>query len=136
MRTGRELGVSRPALAKATHTRRAAMTNSRDSTHYGHWARTSSRDRRRAYQWLRVNLNSMRSTSTEHWRSGSSNSVGLQIDEHEAARRAGVSVASWRKWEAGTVIMQTGSFLQIGRAFGVSFDWLSGFDELRNEVES
>jgi transcriptional regulator with XRE-family HTH domain len=54
----------------------------------------------------------------------------LQIDEHEAARRAGVSVASWRKWEAGTVNMQTGSFLKIGKAFSCSLDWLVGLYEV------
>jgi len=56
----------------------------------------------------------------------------LQIDEYQAARRAGVSVAAWRKCEAGTVTMQTDSFLKIGRAFNCSFDWLVGLYEVQS----
>jgi len=56
----------------------------------------------------------------------------LQIDEHEAARRAGVRVVSWRKWEVGTVTMQTDLFLKIGRAFRCSLDWLVSFDEVQS----
>ena len=55
----------------------------------------------------------------------------LQIDEHEAARRAGVSVVSWRKWETGTANIQTGSFLKIGKAFSCSLDRLVGLCEAR-----
>ena len=58
----------------------------------------------------------------------------LQIDEREAAQIAGVSQRSWRKWESGTVKMQTYSFLKVGRAFNCSLDWLYGVNTL--EVRS
>jgi DNA-binding XRE family transcriptional regulator len=47
----------------------------------------------------------------------------LQIDEHEAARRAGVTVRSWLKWERGAPF-NTYSMLKICCAFDCSSNWL------------
>ena len=47
----------------------------------------------------------------------------LGISEREAARRAGVSPRSWRRWEYGNPC-RTGSVLKICAAFGLSIDWL------------
>jgi transcriptional regulator with XRE-family HTH domain len=49
----------------------------------------------------------------------------FKLDQREAAHRAGVTPASWRKWEGNTGSMRTDSFLKVGRAFGVSLDWLA-----------
>jgi DNA-binding transcriptional regulator YiaG len=54
----------------------------------------------------------------------------LQIDTREAARRAGVSPRSWRKWEAGAP-MQTGSVLKVCSAFHCSIDWFVDGDRRR-----
>ena len=47
----------------------------------------------------------------------------LGLDVREAAKVAGVTMRSWRKWERGRP-SRTGSILKICRAFDCSIDWL------------
>jgi DNA-binding XRE family transcriptional regulator len=47
----------------------------------------------------------------------------LQIDQREAARRAGVSQKSWCRWERGFPF-RTGAMIKICLAFKCSSDWL------------
>jgi len=47
----------------------------------------------------------------------------LDISQGEAAHRAGTTLRSWRRWEAGHPFNTT-SLLKIGAAFDLSLDWL------------
>jgi transcriptional regulator with XRE-family HTH domain len=48
----------------------------------------------------------------------------FKLTETEAAQAAGVTLKTWRAWEAGGRQRSIGPILKLGRQYRISIDWL------------
>jgi transcriptional regulator with XRE-family HTH domain len=48
----------------------------------------------------------------------------FKLTEKQAAEAAGVTVETWRAWEAGRRQRSCGPMMQFVRSYRISFDWL------------